>query len=66
MAERLARTHGRGQRLLEIGCGLGLVSLVAVAAGFDVLASDYFEPALEFTAVNAVCQLVSHRRPPVC
>ncbi len=44
---------GHGRALLELGCGIGLVSLVAAAAGFDVLATDYYAAALEFTAANA-------------
>jgi 2-polyprenyl-3-methyl-5-hydroxy-6-metoxy-1,4-benzoquinol methylase len=42
-----------GRRLLELGCGLGFVSLAAIRAGFDVTASDYYEEALAFTEVNA-------------
>ncbi|HEV3021509.1 MAG TPA: class I SAM-dependent methyltransferase [Pirellulales bacterium] len=53
LAERIARERGRGRRLLELGCGIGLVSLVAAQAGFDVLATDYYAAALEFTAANA-------------
>ncbi len=39
--------------MLELGCGIGLVSLVAAHAGFRVLATDYYADALEFTAANA-------------
>ncbi len=53
LAEYLARRQGLGQRLLELGCGIGLVSLAAAQAGFDVLATDYYAEALEFTAANA-------------
>jgi predicted nicotinamide N-methyase len=53
LAERLARETGQGRSLLELGCGIGLVSVVAAAAGFRVLASDYYADALEFTAANA-------------
>jgi 2-polyprenyl-3-methyl-5-hydroxy-6-metoxy-1,4-benzoquinol methylase len=59
-------------RLLELGCGVGLVSLVAAAAGFEVLATDYYADALEFTAANAArhglenvdTRLVDWRRLP--
>ena len=44
---------GRGRKLLELGCGIGLVSLAAASAGFRVLATDYYADALEFTAANA-------------
>jgi predicted nicotinamide N-methyase len=53
LAERIARQSGRGLRLLELGCGIGLVSLVAASRGFRVLATDYYAAALEFTAANA-------------
>jgi ETFB lysine methyltransferase len=53
LAEQLAQQPGGGRRLLELGCGIGLVSLAAAQAGFDVLATDYYSEALEFTAANA-------------
>ena len=53
LAARLADADGRGRRLLELGAGLGLVSLAAALAGFDVLATDYYPEALEFVAANA-------------
>jgi ETFB lysine methyltransferase len=53
LAERVARDAGTGRRLLELGCGIGLVSLAAARAGFRVLATDYYSEALEFTAANA-------------
>jgi len=54
LAERiLAMTPGDG-RLLELGCGVGLVSVAAAMAGFDVTATDYYEDALRFTALNVL------------
>jgi predicted nicotinamide N-methyase len=53
LAERIARQRGQRRQLLELGCGIGLVSLAAAQAGFDVLATDYYAEALEFTAANA-------------
>ncbi len=41
-------------RALELGCGLGLVTVAAMRAGWDVLATDWYEDALRFTAVNAL------------
>ena len=41
------------RRLLELGCGLGLVSLAAIRAGFEVTATDYYDEALAFTELNA-------------
>ena len=53
LAERIARENGRQRRALELGCGIGLVSLAAARAGFRVLATDYYADALEFTTANA-------------
>jgi predicted nicotinamide N-methyase len=53
LATRLAAEAGAGKRLLELGCGLGLASLVATVRGFDVLATDYYQPALDFLRLNA-------------
>jgi 2-polyprenyl-3-methyl-5-hydroxy-6-metoxy-1,4-benzoquinol methylase len=53
LAERVAAMPGRQASLLELGCGIGLVSLVAAASGFQVLATDYESDALEFTCANA-------------
>lgn len=52
LAEGLSGLDGDGLRLLEIGCGVGLVATAAVLAGFDVLETDYYEDALRFTRVN--------------
>jgi len=40
-------------RVLELGCGLGLVALLAMDRGYDVIASDYDADALAFVAENA-------------
>jgi predicted nicotinamide N-methyase len=57
LADRVASEHGhRGDaplRLLELGCGLGLVTIAALSAGLDVLATDYYADALLFTRANA-------------
>ncbi len=53
LAERIAQETGRGRRLLELGCGVGLASLVATHVGFDVLATDYYVEATEFLTMNA-------------
>jgi predicted nicotinamide N-methyase len=52
LAEQIARLSGAGQRLLELGCGVGFVCAVASAGGFEVLGTDYYAEALEFTQVN--------------
>ena len=53
LAERLAHESGGGRRLIELGGGIGLAALVAAHAGFDVVATDYYAEALEFTRLNA-------------
>ncbi|MFN2399861.1 MAG: methyltransferase [Gemmatimonadaceae bacterium] len=53
LASRVKEDSGRGQRLLELGCGVGIVSIAALSAGYDVLATDYYEDALLFTRANA-------------
>ncbi|MCB9706719.1 MAG: methyltransferase domain-containing protein [Myxococcales bacterium] len=42
-----------GGALLELGAGVGLVSLVAQAAGYRALATDYYGDALAFARANA-------------
>lgn len=49
----LAGEQGRGRPAIEIGCGVGLVSLAAARAGWSVTASDYDEDAVAFAALNA-------------
>jgi 2-polyprenyl-3-methyl-5-hydroxy-6-metoxy-1,4-benzoquinol methylase len=53
LAERLIAERGASRTLLELGCGIGLVSIAAAQAGFEVLATDYYADALEFAAANA-------------
>lgn len=43
----------QGLRILEVGCGLGLPSLVAHHHGADITASDYHPLAEEFMEKNA-------------
>jgi predicted nicotinamide N-methyase len=42
-----------GQRALEVGCGLGLPGIAALAMGLNVTFSDYDASALYFAADNA-------------
>ena len=53
LATTLLRENGAGRTLLELGCGLGLPTVAAMHAGFDVTASDYYEDALQVTRANA-------------
>jgi predicted nicotinamide N-methyase len=52
LAEKLLELHGDGQRALELGCGVGLSTLAATTAGFDMLSTDYYEDALDVTRAN--------------
>lgn len=53
LARALAREAGVGRTMLELGAGLGLATIGAMRAGYDVLASDYYDDALLFTSANA-------------
>ena len=53
LARELAGVPLRGQRVLELGCGLALPSLAAARAGAVVLATDIEDEALELVARNA-------------
>jgi predicted nicotinamide N-methyase len=57
-ARMLAKAIGRlewapGQTALEVGCGLGLPGIAALARGLHVVFSDYDATALRFAADNA-------------
>ena len=52
LAERMARRPVSGERILEIGCGLGLASLVAHRRGAQVTASDCHPLAHAFLDEN--------------
>lgn len=43
-----------GARALELGCGMGLVSTTLALMGYDVLATDYYDDALDFTRFNVL------------
>ena len=44
----------RGKNIIEIGAGVGMVSVTAACAGGNVLATDYSEEALRFIRLNAM------------
>lgn len=68
--ERAGQVTGR--QVIELGCGLGLPSIAAAAVGAHVLATDYYDAALEFVRYNALVNLgypiatlnLDWRRPP--
>jgi predicted nicotinamide N-methyase len=53
LAAAVAADPPAGQRVLELGCGLGLVSVTAALAGASVLAVDRSPEAVAFAAANA-------------
>ena len=53
LAEVVAGLELRGRRVLELGAGLGIPSLVAALGGADVLATDWADDAVELLRANA-------------
>ena len=65
-ASRILATHVsgmdlRGMKVLEIGCGIGLSSIVLHRLGVDITASDYHPLAEEFMRLN----LKANNLPPI-
>ncbi len=46
-----------GRRAIELGCGVGLPSVAALAGGAGVTATDHYAAALDFTRYNALVNL---------
>ncbi|WP_313343461.1 methyltransferase domain-containing protein [Stenotrophomonas sp.] len=53
LAETMSQLDIAGKRILELGCGLGLSSLVLAHRGANVVASDHHPLAESFLAYNA-------------
>jgi predicted nicotinamide N-methyase len=53
LAQAIAGRSLRGARTVELGCGLGLVSIAAAMAGGRVLATDWSAESIRFTRSNA-------------
>jgi len=47
----------KGEKIIELGCGLGLAGIAAAIQGAKVLCTDYEESALEFTQKNFALNL---------
>ena len=58
LARRVSESAVRGRRVLDVGCGLGLLSIAAARAGADVLAVDANPDAVAFTAENLALNAV--------
>ena len=52
LAGKLLELDGGGLTALELGCGVGLSTLAATTAGFDVLSTDYYQDAIDVTRAN--------------
>lgn len=50
----VAPVDGVRPRAIELGCGLGLVTIAATRAGYDVLATDYYVDSTLLTARNTL------------
>lgn len=61
LADEMSRFAVAGKRILEVGCGLGLSSLVLQRRGADVTASDHHPLAEEFLRFNATL----NQLPPI-
>lgn len=61
LAEYLCREEGTlaGNRVLELGCGLGLAGIAAHIAGAEVLLSDIAEDALRLAELNWIVNFYS-------
>jgi predicted nicotinamide N-methyase len=57
LARYLSRQDLSGKRAVELGCGVGLPTVVALDRGAQVLATDHNEAALDFVAHNARANL---------
>ncbi|HEX6709953.1 MAG TPA: methyltransferase [Rubrobacter sp.] len=53
LARHLSSLDLAGTRALELGCGVGVPTITALARGAEVLATDHYEAALDFTVHNA-------------
>ena len=54
LSDAVASESGAGRSCLELGCGLGLSSIAALRAGYDVTATDYYDDALLFAQFNVM------------
>jgi len=62
LAGKLLELEGGGRSALELGCGVGVSTLAATTAGFDVLSTDYYQDALDVTRANVFRNLGTRAR----
>lgn len=53
LARHVSKERLLGRRSIELGCGVGLPSVAALAGGAGVTATDHYAAALDFTRYNA-------------
>lgn len=67
LAKKMSKTNIENRRILELGCGLGLSSLVLQRRGADITASDHHplaEPFLDYNAaLNQLPPIAYHDLP---
>ncbi len=57
LARCISKEDLAGGRVIELGCGVGLPSVAALARGARVTATDHYRSALDFTRYNARANL---------
>jgi predicted nicotinamide N-methyase len=57
LAEYTSEEHLAGRRVIELGCGVGLPTVIALARGASVVATDHYQAALDFARYNALVNL---------
>ncbi len=53
LARHVSKERLMGRRAMELGCGVGLPSVAALAGGARVTATDHYAAALDFVRYNA-------------
>ena len=53
LSRHLSERDLANARAIELGCGIGLPTVIALSRGATVLATDHYEAALDFTVHNA-------------
>ena len=53
LARHLSGSDLASIHAIELGCGVGLPTILALAQGAEVVATDHYEAALDFTTYNA-------------
>ena len=53
LARRVSKEDLAERRVVELGCGVGLPSVAALARGAGVTATDHYQAALDFARYNA-------------